>query len=226
MITNCQNSGMAVSADDYAADDYAWVNDFSALTEAYCAVLVRGITVEDFLRGMRAEPQGDVTGYAELERRTWRLWEEHSGDLLPIGAVTVPGDQGEWVLGLETNGYLGVTPRLVEPLSRGTRLVSHFCDENAHDNFLWYEDGTLRTSFEPLVPDERDGSTPDELVGLLEEVGFVLDENEEELLEDPPTVEAAFALAERLTGVHITPDRLTKATYAFGVVPHTETRDP
>lgn len=92
MITICQNSGMAVSADDYAADDYAWVNDFSALTEAYCAVLVRGITVEDFLRGMRAEPQGDVTGYAELERRTWRLWEEHSGDLLPIGAVTVPGD--------------------------------------------------------------------------------------------------------------------------------------
>jgi len=59
----------------------------------------------------------------------------------------------------------------------------------------------------------------------MEEAGFVLDENEEELLEDPPTVGAAFALAEHLTGVHITPELLTKATYAFGAVPHTETRE-
>lgn len=200
------------------ASDYEWINDYSELTQAYCAVLVRGITVQDFLRGMRASPQEDAAGYRELERRTKAVWDEHSDNQYLIGATTVPGDQGDWLLSLEVNGYLGTLPHLVEPLSRGTHLISHFRNVNAHDVFSWYEDGTLRTYFEPLFPTERDGSTPDELVDAMEEVGFDL-HPDEEVFEDLPTTEAAFALAARLTGVHLTPDLLDEATFSTGLVP-------
>ncbi|HEY8479130.1 MAG TPA: DUF6461 domain-containing protein [Spirillospora sp.] len=202
------------------ATDYEWINDYADLAEAYCATLVRGMTPREFLRGMRAEPQGEISGYAELELRTWDFWKRHHDDKYLIGATAVPGDQGDWVLGLEVNGYLGTLPHLVEPLSRGTRLVSHFCNVNAVDKFLWYEDGTLRTGFEPLFPTEREGSTPDELVGLMVDVGFDLEEESPDL-----TTEAAFALAARLTGVHLTPELLNEATFVTGIVPHSATKN-
>jgi hypothetical protein len=206
------------------ATDYQWINDYSELAEAYCAVLVRGVTVQDFLRGMRAKPHGHVSGYTELERQTWDVWEQHSDNEYLIGATTVPGDQGEWVLGLEINGYLGTLSHLIAPLSSKTRLVAHFCNVNAQDLFLWYEDGTLRTSFEPLFPTQRDEATPDELVELMAEVGFDLEEDEDEQ-DFSMTTEAAFALAERLTGVHLTPDLLDKATFVTGLVPWSATKD-
>ncbi|GAA1590175.1 hypothetical protein GCM10009678_85660 [Actinomadura kijaniata] len=205
------------------ATDYQWINDYSDLAEAYCVVLVRGVTVQEFLRGMQAKPQGNLSGYTELEQRTRDVWEQHSGNEYLIGATTVPGDQGEWVLGLEINGYLGTLPHLVAPLSSGTRLVAHFCNVNAHDRFLWYEDGTLRTFFEPLFPIDRDGSTPDELVELMAEVGFDLRADEEEVA-DSLTTEAAFALAARLTGAHLTPELLGQATFTAGLVPWSATK--
>lgn len=206
------------------ATDYQWINDYSELAEAYCATLIRGTTVQHFLRKMRAEPSGNVTGYAELEQRTRNAWEQHADNQYLIGATTVRGDQGEWVLGLESNGYLGTVPHLVAPLSSGTRLVSHFCNVNAQDLFLWYEDGTLRTSFEPLFPTQRDGSTPDELEEVMAEVGFDLQHDEEEQ-DFSMTTESAFALTERLTGVHLTPELLDKATFTTGLVPWSATRD-
>ncbi|MGP4024592.1 DUF6461 domain-containing protein [Actinomadura sp. 3N407] len=206
------------------ATEYQWINDYSDLAEAYCAVLVRGVTVQEFLRGMRAEPQGDLSGYTELERRTKDVWDQHSDNEYLIGATRVPGDQGEWVLGLEVNGYLGTLPHLVAPLSSGTRLVAHFRNVNAHDQFVWYEDGTLRTYFEPLFPTDRDGSAPDELVEVMAEVGFDLQGDEEEF-DDSLTTEAAFALAARLTGAHLTPELLDKAIFAAGLVPWSATKD-
>ncbi|TDC38340.1 hypothetical protein E1281_39200 [Actinomadura sp. KC345] len=207
------------------AIDYQWINDYSELAEAYCAVLVRDLTVRDYLRGMRATPDGDVSGYAGLERRTSDVWEEHSGNQFLIAATTVPADQGEWLLGLEVNGFLGTVPHLVEPLSRGTRLVAHFCNVNAHDLFLWYEDGEVRTSFEPLFPTGLDGSTPNDLVELMAEVGFDLHEEDDEYEPDfSMTTEAAFALAERLTGVRLTPELLDRTTFVTGLVPWSASR--
>ena len=95
---------------------------------------------------------------------------------------------------------------------------------NAHDLFLWYEDGTLRTSFEPLFPTDRDGSTPDELVEMMAAAGFDLQEDEDDK-DDPLTIEPAFALAERLTGVHLTPELLDKATFTTGLAPWSATKD-
>ncbi|WP_179382014.1 DUF6461 domain-containing protein [Streptomyces sp. SA15] len=39
------------------------------------------------------------------------------------GAFTTVGD---WSLMVECNGYLGITPEAMVPLSRGHRVVSHF----------------------------------------------------------------------------------------------------
>ncbi|WP_034518051.1 DUF6461 domain-containing protein [Actinomadura rifamycini] len=201
-----------------AADDYRWIYEkpFGELIEGYCATLVRGMTPQDFLRAMRAEADGDLRGYAELSNRTWACWDEFEDDRLLIGATVVPGDGGDWVLGLEINGYLGIQRRLVEPVSRGTRLISHFRNVNAVGDFNRWEDGELRTEFEPLFPTQRGGAAPDELVPLMAEVGFDLDEHREQVDFDPTA--CAFALAERLTGVRLTADVLSDATFSTGLV--------
>jgi hypothetical protein len=56
---------------------------------------------------------------------------------------------------------------------------------------------------------------PDALVGAMQEVGFDISEDGED---DQPT-EAAFALAERLTGIRLTLGLLEKATYTCGIAP-------
>ncbi|WP_262402355.1 DUF6461 domain-containing protein [Actinomadura sp. CNU-125] len=211
------------------ATDYRWISEYRELLEGYCAVLVRGITVQQFLRDMQAEPLGELSGYAALEERSTEVFAEYrrnrsGGRRYLIGAASVPGDQGEWVLGLEVHGALGVRDHLVAPLARGTRLVSHFRNVNADDRFCWYEDGELRTSFEPMLPIHRAGSAPDGLVESMAEVGFELrgwDDREPSL-----HTEAAFALAERLTGVRVTAELLDKATFAAGIVPWSAVKRP
>jgi hypothetical protein len=83
--------------------------------------------------------------------------------------------------------------------------------------FHWYEDGELRTTFEWHTT--RSGSTPDALNSVMREVGYVLSDDEDETTEDVDTKAAAFALAERLTGVRVTEDLLQHAEYHLGYVP-------
>lgn len=200
------------------ATDYQWISDLPVnLREGYCLTLVRGTTVADFLRGVQAEARGDAHGLVELEQRAWAAWDEHDGSRFVVGATSVPGEQGEWVLGLEINGFLGIRENLVGPLSRGTRLVSHFRNVNAVDRFKWFEDGELRTTFEPLFPRHREGSAPDELLETMSEVGFDLRKERGDVEFDPTG--AAFALAARLTGVDITAGLLSDATFTTGLVP-------
>ncbi|WP_051300646.1 DUF6461 domain-containing protein [Actinomadura rifamycini] len=211
------------------ATDYQWISEYRELVEGYCATLVRGITVQQFLQGLQAEPLGDLSGYEDLDQRTTELFTEFRrnravGRRYLIGATGVSGDQDEWVLGLERHGGLGVTDRLAAPLSRGTRLVSHFRNVNAVDRFHWYEDGEPRTRFEPIFATRREGSTPDELVEVMTEVGFDLPSGDEP--DSSVHTAATFALAERLTGVRLTPDLLDKATFTAGLVPQNAVRKP
>ena len=77
------------------------------------------------------------------------------------------------------------------------------------------EDGIIRLNFEPLLPWDRQGSTPDALVADVLEVGFDLSDDGDNVGHNTAS---AFALAERLTGVRITPSLLGKATYQCGIV--------
>lgn len=196
------------------ARDYLWFSEhFPDLAEAYCVTLVRGITPEDLLARLGATEVRHVTGVDGLQEPSYGVWDAHDGARLFAGVTAV----GEWALMVEPNGYLGVTDEIVGPLSRGTTVVSHFRNINAVDHFNWYEDGELRLHFEPLFPYARDGSDPDSLVGDMRAAGFDLSEGEDSAFD--LCTEAAFALAERLTGVRLTRELFETSEFTGGVVP-------
>jgi hypothetical protein len=200
------------------ASGYSWFEDRPAgLSEAYCLTLARGLTSDQFLSRVGSRPASLLRGIGAVFEPSMDLWSEHPDKGMLIAITDVPGDGGDWALGVEVNGFLGVTPAVIIPLSAGTRVVSHFRNIEMVDRFCWAEDGDIRLSFAPLSPCYRQGSTPDALVDVMQEVGFDLNEDSDS--EDEQSAEAALALAERLTGVHLTPEFLEQATYTCGVAP-------
>ncbi|MEH0984602.1 DUF6461 domain-containing protein [Micromonospora sp. CPCC 205556] len=196
------------------ASDYTWFPDrFPGLMGAYCMTLVKGLTPAELLNRLGAREECRVTGAEELLEPAYQPWKEHHGDPLFVGVTAV----GDWALAVEPNGYLGTLDEVIVPLSKGTRLVSHFRNVNAVDHFFWLEDGDLRLHFEPLFPSGRDGSDPDGLLEVMRQVGFDLSEDDDASYE--LHTEATFALAEHLTGIRLTPELLEAATYACGTVP-------
>lgn len=196
------------------AADYTWFGDrFPELAEAYCLTLVHGLRPEELLDRTGACHRSVVTGVGALVEAAYDAWDEYGDDLLFAAVAAV----GEWALMVEPNGYLGTTDKVVVPLSRGTRLVSHFRNVNAVDHFFWLEDGETRLHFEPLFAYSRDGSDADGLVTEMERAGFDLSEAEDRSYE--LHTEAAFALAEQLTGVRLTPELLDTTPYLCGLAP-------
>jgi hypothetical protein len=122
---------------------------------------------------------------------------------------------GDWTLLIEPNGYLGVTEEKALPASAGTRWVSHFVNINGLESFLWAEDTVKRLTFEPGFPDHRWGTSPDELLDAMHHSGFQFWDETSDTAEFLAT-EAAFALAEHLTGVRITPELLRDTTFVCG----------
>jgi Family of unknown function (DUF6461) len=197
------------------AADYTWADDWvESVAQAYCLTLARGLEPGAFLRRMGAVPEATCEGLAELSERAFRLWDAAPVEHLLIGAATVPGRDGAgWALGLEINGFLGVTPEAVTPLSAGTRVVSHYSNAGMN-RFYWLDDTDIRLHFEPLFPADRRGSTPDALVDAMREVGFDLREDGDNT---ERAVAATFALAEHLTGVPLTRDLLDHSVYQCGI---------
>ncbi len=172
--------------------------------------MVEGLTPAEVLQRLGARSHIEVTGASELVEPAFRTWDAHHRDRQFIGATAISG----WVLGIEPNGYRGVTESVAIPLSAGTRLVSHFCNINSVDDFYWIENGDIRLRFEPLFPIYRTGSDPDGLVEVMRQVGFDMQEDTDRSFE--LTTEAAFALAEHITGVRLTPEFLDSATFLCG----------
>ncbi|MEV1201752.1 DUF6461 domain-containing protein [Microbispora rosea] len=199
-------------------DDYSWFSPerFPGLADAYCFTYVRGLTPEELMTrlGVRTEDCSRVT-LDELIR--WRT----------LGAVAI----GDWVLLVEANGGLGVTEEIIMPLSAGTRLVSHFyLDVDSMDYFYWIDDGKIRFEFAyqegyshwiddgkiqfMFRPHETYAEEmPDELAETMERIDSVYPP-----LTDPSTG-PAFLLAQRLTGITMTPNLLEESTYLCIVVP-------
>ncbi|MFJ4203192.1 DUF6461 domain-containing protein [Streptomyces sviceus] len=198
------------------ATDYAWLKErYEFLMEAYCVTLVRDITPEGLLGELGADRRGRIVGVDGLSGPSYELSAPY---LLFVGATAVAG----WTLMVEFNGYLGVTDQAMLPVSRGRRVVSHFLNVNAVDRFCWYEDGDLRLHFEPLFADERYGSRPDELLTEMRESGFDLAERDENGDHDAyyaALTGASFALAQRLTGIRLTPELFATAEFLCGVTP-------
>ncbi|MEV4251409.1 DUF6461 domain-containing protein [Streptosporangium canum] len=191
---------------------------------AYCFTYVRGLTPEELVTrlGVRVEDCSHMT----LDELTQ---DSYSGsyERRAFGAVAV----GDWVLLVEANGSLGVTDEIIMPLSAGTRLVSHFyLDIKCMDYFHWIEDGKTRFDYlhqdgyshwikngkiQPEFPHQEGYSEemPDELAETMKRIDSVYPEFTD------PHEGPAFLLAERLTGITMTPQLLEESTYLCGVVP-------
>ncbi|MFB8354362.1 DUF6461 domain-containing protein [Streptomyces niveus] len=210
------------------AHDYAWIRASPlfrhAMESGYALTLIQGRTPREVLRAMEAEPRGAGEGTAGLIEADdahraevdYDYWDES----YVAGAFSTPGENGDWTLVLGFDGGLGIAGACVKRLSKGGRVVAHSTNGGKPMQFFhWFEDGELRTAFEN--PSSRDGSTPDELVPLLREVGFPLTP-EGEHDESAPDVDrkaAVLAVAERLTGIRVTESLLQDATYELGLVP-------
>ncbi|MEU0484295.1 DUF6461 domain-containing protein, partial [Streptosporangium sp. NPDC006013] len=188
---------------------------FPELADAYCFTYVRGLTPEELVTrlGVGVEDCSRVTLDELIRRQTF-------------GAVAV----GDWVLLVEAYGGLGITEEIVMPLSAGTRLVSHFyLDVDGMDYFYWIDDGKIRFEFayqEGYSHWIEDGKIqfmfrhhesyseemPDELAETLERIDSPVYP-----IADPHEG-PAFLLAERLTGITMTPQLLEESTYLCGGV--------
>jgi hypothetical protein len=195
--------------------DYGWITDrLAGLFDAYCLTLARGLAPGEFLSRIGARPGPARTGVDGLFA-AWSYRDRFPDAGLMIGVTVVPGRDADWALGVEVNGFLGVTPEVLVPLSAGTRAVSHYASEGV-SWFYWAENGGIRLRFQPADAGSREGTGPDALVDTMQEVGFDLSEDGANLDHSDA---AAFALAERLTGVRVTPDLLEQATYTCGIAP-------
>ncbi len=210
------------------AHDYAWIRTSQlfrhAMESGYTLTLIQGRTPHEVLRAMEAQPRGTAEGTAGLieaddthrDQEGYDYWDES----YVAGAFTTAGENGEWTLVLGYDGGLGIPGACLEALSRGGRVVAHSANGGKPIHlFHWFEDGDLRTTFEG--PTSRDGTTPDELIPLLREVGFPLtvEGENDESAPDVDRKAAVLALAERLTGIRVTEAMLQDATYELGLVP-------
>jgi hypothetical protein len=207
-----------------AAAEYAWVDDWYDTTgQAYCLTLARDLAPREFLARLRAVPDpvlgGTSEGLAGLAGRSLGLWGEEPVRHTVIGVTLVraPDDSPPWTLGVEVNGFLGVTPSVIGPLSAGAEVVSHGENSGAGPGrFYWLADGAVRLEFETMYPQDREGTGAHatDVEQAMTEAGFDLDDDN---LDHP--MASAFALAERLTGVRVTVGLLDGARYEVGLAP-------
>lgn len=200
---------------------YDWVTDSDAngyLFDAYCLTLIPRVTIAQFLQLLPTTPTiiGECD-FATLDERGIDVLREDT----PGGGVgLVELENG--VMMFEPNGYVGISPSVMGPVSVGRTIASHYRGGHGVTSFHWYVDGQLATGFEPFQPSGRDGEQPDALVPLMQAIGgFHLDYNDEEDDDadedfswlDLPSDQATFTLTEILTGIPITLDLIRQSTY-------------
>jgi hypothetical protein len=179
--------------------DYAWFRDHHGglLYDKYSLTLVEGISPNEFLQRIGAEPQGLLTGFGALtdQRLNSHTQQEPYGDLMYLGAIAVTGKGGGyWTLVVEHDGVLSADYTLMGQASIMTWAISHHTDSTGRRSFCWWDGGDMRTWFER--PSLQPGSAPQVLLEAIDRVGVTGD----------PEIQVAeyFALAEELTGVRVT----------------------
>ena len=193
---------------DVTYRDYAWTKKTPDLFYAFCLTYISNATVSDVIAALPTVGRPEECDVRSLISRSVQSWDEIGDDNLLVGVF----QHGDWVIMYEHNGYVGASPRLMQPLSAGREVVAHVGSEVS--NFFWFLDGMDRTWFETLFASQRQGTAPDDLVPIMRQIGgFELDQNE------GPTElhdrEATFALCDTLTGLRLTPQLLRAATFTL-----------
>ena len=197
-------------------DDYSWWRTWRpAWAEAHCVTLVGDISAEGVVDALHADPVTRVRGVDALYDHAVADWPGgYDPSRAVIGVAML--DDG-WTLVAEVNGYVGVTERLVGPLSSGRTVVSHFRNVNAVHTFHWWHDGRLLVDADLMFPAERTGTDPDAIVEHLRSVAFPLDADPAEIAASDLSA-AGFALAQRITGVACTPVLFERSDFVVATV--------
>lgn len=177
--------------------------------------LVGDIALESLITSLGAVPVANVRGIDALDERTDEHWV--GGYDPPQAMVGVADIDGKWVLVAEINGFVGVTERLIGPMSVGRTIVSHFRNVNAVHRFNWWRDGRLLVDFDLLFPEERFGADPDALLDDIRGVGVPLDAQPDAIAGIDLSA-AGFALAQRITNVVCTPELFERSDFLVAVV--------
>ncbi|MFG1686811.1 DUF6461 domain-containing protein [Nonomuraea sp. NPDC049269] len=177
------------------ADDYGWFDDHDeSLAMAFCITFVRGLTPQEaFDRlGITADPEADIE------------------NLLDEGVVAASAVEGGAIL-IEPNGFAGIQESVTKPLSAGTVIASVFLNVNADQHFVYAADGQVVTRFEPDCPGSRSGTDEDRLLAHMVELDMPIEDVDDDDEDWGDPIHTAFALAERVTGVRLTPRALDNA---------------
>ncbi|MFI9629134.1 DUF6461 domain-containing protein [Streptomyces sp. NPDC052042] len=195
------------------AADYMWFEeDFPDLAESYCVTLVHNVTPHDLVRRLDGQPEPDVSGITALVDIAYDLWGPSTTRTF-FGMTVL----GAWTLMIEPNGWHGVNDAKALPASAGTRWISHYDNANANNDgaFFWAKDTELQLHFELRDAGYRSGTRADDLLKVIRHLGFTFPE-EPAATDDDLAVPAAFALAERLTDIRVTPALLRDTTFICG----------
>ena len=212
--------------------DYLWVDgdEYAGwMSSGYLVTLIGSATPGQVLDRLGAfEQRRTGTGFDGFHRR---VMEIHSFGLIEpmtfCAQIVAVADIGDgWVLMLQGDSeYLGGDGTFMAEVIAEHEVVSHSRNVNASSRFSWWRGGDCQASFDTLVPTwdldrlaESPTSGSPTLLRLVEQVGGILVDEAE-----PRTeffhVPGAFALAEMLTGVAMTPELLSTAEFTVAIVP-------
>lgn len=176
-------------------EGFAWQRN-SRLGPIYTVVFAQGIDEYEILRRL---------GVAAEDIRTI-LDEDHSQ---PEGPQIITVTQvGNWAVAVEEDGWRGADSRRLANLSDGGgEAVAVMRHDYAARHYLAYAvDGVLVTDIDPTFPHNRRGSDPDRLNDHLRDLG--IDPEAADQIDNP--IEAALAIAARVTGVVLTQRHLRR----------------
>ncbi|WP_250000586.1 DUF6461 domain-containing protein [Actinoplanes sp. M2I2] len=189
------------------AGDYAWFREVTDLSKGFCFVWVRRVRPAQVL---------DRMGAKELERIGWQQMvgagdgQRGFPDKCYFGVTRLNDD---WALVVEDNGELGTEDGQFRALSAGTTLICLYRADDGSGRFLLMEDRGVTLQFDPVSGERPSGRRAAELETTVKATRAGAPAQPDDRMA------AAFALAERLTGVPLTQADLRKHTYLFSVVP-------
>lgn len=132
--------------------DYLWTEPgggHAGAFDSFCLAFIEDADIAEIIAQLPViEEVGVLTFPDELRFRSYDDWNE--AELL-VGLLQIDS----WTAMFEVNGFAGITPQIVLPLSAGRRIVSHhFSDGNGHGSFVFTKTvDSRRTSA------QRSGST-------------------------------------------------------------------
>jgi hypothetical protein len=173
-------------------EDYTWERS-SSLQDIYTIVFVRGLDEHEVLRRIGAADE-------DIRLITDEDYSQPEGpEIITVRRIE------DWTIAIEDCGWRA--REALPDLSRdGGEAVIALRHDYAQHQVTYAVDGQLITDINPGFPIDRHGADPDRLNHHLRELG--IDPAASDSIDNP--IQAALALASRITGVIITPQHLRR----------------